>query len=81
MRRYLACCGLFLAAAVFLPVTAHGAGDASAIRRATHTQDSRWVSNYRPGSTSGSRRYSYATSNSKSTRTTSRAAGCQGKKP
>jgi hypothetical protein len=80
MRKYLACFGLFLIAAIFLPVAAHGAGDASAIRRATHTQDSRWVSNYRPGSTSGSRRYSYAASNSKSTRVTPRPAGCQGKK-
>ncbi|HEY4310339.1 MAG TPA: hypothetical protein VGN12_12885 [Pirellulales bacterium] len=33
---------------VFSSVT-HAAGDASAIRRATRTQDSRWVSNYRPG--------------------------------
>jgi hypothetical protein len=78
MRKYLACLGLFLAVAMFLPVAAHGAGDASAIRRATHTSDSRWVSNYRPGSTSGSRRYSYATSNT--TRATPRPAGCQGKK-
>jgi hypothetical protein len=31
------------------PLAAHAAGDASAIRRATRTQDSRWVSNYRPG--------------------------------
>lgn len=80
MRNYLACCGLFIAVAMFLPVAAHGAGDASAIRRATHTNDSRWVSNYRPGSTSSSRRYSYATSNSKSTRVTPAPTGCQGKK-
>lgn len=32
-----------------LSSVAQAAGDASAIRRATRTQDSRWVSNYRPG--------------------------------
>ncbi|HVU87603.1 MAG TPA: hypothetical protein VHD36_09800 [Pirellulales bacterium] len=80
MRKYLACFGLFIVAAMLLPIAAHGAGDASAIRRATRTRDSGWVSNYRPGSTSSSRRYSYSTSNSKKIRATPRPAGCQGKK-
>jgi hypothetical protein len=38
-------------AVLFPPVTASGAGDASAIRRATHSSDSRHFTNYRPQET------------------------------
>jgi hypothetical protein len=48
--------GAFLASAIaWQPLVAQAAGDASAIRRATRTEDSRWVSNYRPGSSSNYR--------------------------
>jgi hypothetical protein len=59
MRKRSALLCLLVAAMMLAPLVAYGAGDASAIRRATHTEDVGWVSNYRPKTTSTSRRYSY----------------------
>jgi len=59
MPKLIASSLLLAATVMLLPIAAHAAGDASAIRRATRTEDVGWVSNYRPGSTSSSRRYSY----------------------
>jgi hypothetical protein len=59
MRNQSALLCLLAATVMLLPIAAHAAGDASAIRRATRTEDVGWVSNYRPGSSSSSRRYSY----------------------
>jgi hypothetical protein len=59
VRTKIALLCLFAAIVMFLPIVVRAAGDASAIRRATRTEDVGWVSNYRPKSTSASHRYSY----------------------
>ena len=59
MRKKFTLLCLFVASVMLLPIVARAAGDASAIRRATRTEDVGWVSNYRPKSTSTSHRFSY----------------------
>ena len=59
MRKLSAWLCLLVSTVMLLPIVAHAAGDASAIRRATRTEDVGWVSNYRPKSTTASRRFSY----------------------
>ena len=56
MRRLISCLCLLALGVQVGPVVVYGAGDASAIRRATHTSDSRYVSNYRPGTMQASSR-------------------------
>jgi hypothetical protein len=56
-KRYVWFC--LLCETLLLAPIARAAGDASAIRRATRTEDVGWVSNYRPKSTSASHRFSY----------------------
>ncbi len=67
-----------------LALGARAAGDASAIRRATRPEDSRWVTNYRPGSNSTSYRYrannySRTTAARSSNVRTTAPVGCRGR--
>ena len=81
MRNQLAVLTCFLGLLVGLVGTtshqARAAGDASAIRRATHTEDVGWVSNYRPHSSNSSRRYSYS---NRGNYHAVRSTGCHGRK-
>ena len=77
MRRLIPCLCLLALCVLVGPVVVYGAGDASAIRRATHTSDSRYVSNYRPGTMQTSSRQ--RTSRAYSARPAA-TVGCRGRR-
>lgn len=77
MRRILVCLCVLIVSATLVPIAARGAGDASASRRATHTSDSRYFTNYRPSATQASTRYRVS---GIQTQRSTPPAGCRGRR-